>query len=159
MKVIFVDVDGVLNTPATWGAWSRMGYAAALESALIARVRQLALDTGARCVLSSTWRLNTGSKGEQGGYPMSIASFKQRGWLEAREHFVGATPYLAGLQRGQEIRAWLKAHPEVTAFVVLDDSSDMLGVEAHHVAVDPHVGLTDADCVWAKKILEMGPHV
>ncbi len=36
-------------------------------------------------------------------------------------------------ERGDEIREWLVKHPEVTAFVALDDGTDMTAVTAHHV--------------------------
>src|SRR5690606_16103734 len=53
MKVIFWDVDGVLNNPGTWGAWSKLGWSAALEPHLVKKARDVVRATGAKCVLSS----------------------------------------------------------------------------------------------------------
>lgn len=149
MKVIFWDVDGCLNTPDTWGAWSLNGSDEAIEPTLVARARQLHLDTGAMAVLSSTWRLSKMS----GGYPGTVQCLKRRGWPEAEDVFVGETPYLAGGQRGQEIAFWLMQHPEVTSFAIVDDATDMLGVAFRHVHIDFTVGVTEADCDAVKRLL------
>src|SRR5690606_10063266 len=75
MKVIFWDVDGVLNNPGTWGAWSKLGWSAALEPHLVKKARDVVRATGAKCVLSSTWRIGAGLE-------RTIECLKERGWPE-----------------------------------------------------------------------------
>ncbi|MGC2316150.1 MAG: HAD domain-containing protein, partial [Bradyrhizobium sp.] len=53
MKVIFLDIDGVLNCEKTPNP-RKFPYI--VDAALLARLRQLLERTGASVVLSSTWR-------------------------------------------------------------------------------------------------------
>jgi hypothetical protein len=53
MKVIFLDIDGVLNTTSSR---KPSKDAKVIEPALLRRFRSLVADTGALTVLSSTWR-------------------------------------------------------------------------------------------------------
>jgi hypothetical protein len=155
MKVIFWDIDGVLNTPQTWGAWSRLGWPESIEPELAARARQLHLDTGAKAVLCSTWRLNHKVMGglSLAGYEGTVDCLKQRGWPDAAKYFIGATPYLKGCQRGQEISLWLARHPKVDVFAIVDDATDMLGVAHRHVQTNFTLGVTDEDCAAVKALL------
>src|SRR4051812_25756326 len=107
MKVIFWDVDGVLNNTQTWGAWSKLGWKFAMNEDLVAMAGKVTAACDAKCVLSSTWRLGSG------GLVGTIMCLMERGWPDARERFIGATPHMGGLPRGLEIGAWLVEHPEV----------------------------------------------
>ena len=108
MKVLLLDIDGVVNNAHTWQRYG--GFIgidpemAALVKDIVARVK------GLKVVLSSTWRLNRKS-------------------LEEVKRVVGkiddVTPDL-GSSRGLEINAWLSEHPEVERYAILDDDSDML---------------------------------
>jgi hypothetical protein len=53
MKVIFLDIDGVLNTTATP---KPANDSRVVDPMLLARFRKLLFDTDAEVVLSSTWR-------------------------------------------------------------------------------------------------------
>src|SRR5690606_16495049 len=118
MKVIFWDIDGVLNSPGTWGQWAKDGdWSKALNPRMVARARDVVSKTGAKCVLSSTWRFAT-------GYDRTLDALAVNGWTTAREDFIGETPVLH-TQRGIEIGEWLLANPHVTDYVIVDDDSDM----------------------------------
>jgi hypothetical protein len=67
--------------------------------------------TGAKAVLSSTWRYD----------PAGLFSAKYWGIP-----FIGTTPDLPKKPRCTEILAWLKNHPKVTRFVIIDDEDDEL---------------------------------
>lgn len=144
MTVIFWDVDGVLNHPGIWGAWSKLGWSEAICPILAARACQLVKDTGAKCVLSSTWRLT--------GYERTLECLEQRGWPTAREDFIDATPHL-GTERGIEIGAWLVEHPDVHSFVIVDDADDMTTHMRRLVQTDGAKGLTDEDCARVRVLL------
>lgn len=142
MKVIFLDVDGVLNTRETWG------FERQFPLPLVARLRHLVDTTGAKIVVSSTWRISLMdrllSNLEVGGVP--------------RETVIDATPFLQphGLEavpRGIEIQAWLDSHPEVNTFVILDDGTDMAHLLPRLVQTDHVHGLTDADVDRAIEML------
>lgn len=150
-KFLFVDVDGVLNDP---GCWGKRPEAKAISPELVARLRQLVLDTGAKCVLSSTWRFAY-------GYDRTLAALKANGWPDVKDHFVGYTP-VRHTTRGHEIVEWLNDHTELMdiTFAVLDDctQSDTPGpefalVKDNWVVIDGSRGLQDADVARAKELL------
>ena len=108
MKVIFLDIDGVLNCKKTANP-RKLPYV--VDRRLLARLKQLLERTGAKVVLSSTWRYD----------PAGLFSAKHWGIL-----FIGITPDMPKRPRRDEIRAWLKKHPKVTRFAVIDDEDDEL---------------------------------
>jgi HAD domain in Swiss Army Knife RNA repair proteins len=108
MKVIFLDIDGVLNTT---GSRKPSKDAKVIEPALLGRFRSLVADTGARTVLSSTWRHE----------PDGLVSARGLG-----VPFSDVLPDLRPRPRNEEIIAWLKTHSEVDRFVVIDDDDDCL---------------------------------
>jgi len=108
MKAIFLDIDGVLNSDATPNP-RKFPYI--VDQRLLARFKQLVDATGAMVVLSSTWRVD----------PVGLLAAKL---FEVPFHDV--CPDTPGAPRCEEILAWLRAHPEVTRYVVLDDDDDCL---------------------------------
>ena len=108
MKVIFLDIDGVLNTTVMKNP-RKLPYVT--EKRLVGRFRTLARKTRAHVVLISTWR------------------YDPAGLFSARHHgipFHDCTPDLPHRPRRDEIMAWLKAHPRVARYAVLDDDDDDL---------------------------------
>lgn len=159
MKIIFLDIDGVLNSNAFLatnpGCMDRGGgWETQLDPFAVAKLSSLLDCTGAKLVLSSTWRK------DPIGLGVTQRALMARG-LESRFlPFLGATPSLwrtedgKVLCRGDEIQAWLDASPIlVERFVILDDSEDMGHLMDRLVRVDGGVGLTDADVLKAVKLL------
>jgi hypothetical protein len=56
---------------------------------------------------------------------------------------IDRTPDLPGRLRGEEIEAWLAAHPEVEVCAILDDDSDMLPHQPHFKTCFFRGGLTE----------------
>lgn len=108
MKVIFLDLDGVLNSKRTPNP-RNLPYV--IDEHLAARFRDLVDRTGAQVVLSSTWRYD----------PAGL--FTARRWGVP---FFDVTPDLPDRPRRDEILAWLECHPETSRYVVLDDEDDEL---------------------------------
>jgi hypothetical protein len=123
MKVIFLDIDGVLNTRTTPNP-RKLPYV--VDPALVKRFRQLLKGTGAKGVLSSSWRYD----------PAGVFSAKYHGIP-----FIDCTPDLKGKPRRAEILSWLKKHRRVTRYVVLDDDDDELD-ELPLFQPSPRTGLT-----------------
>src|SRR5437588_4123211 len=108
MKVIFLDIDGVLNCTNTPNS-RKFPYI--VDPKLLKRFKRLLRRTRAKVVLSSTWRYD----------PAGLFSAKHWGIP-----FIDVIPDMPSKPRSVEIRAWLKKHPEVTRFVVIDDEDDEL---------------------------------
>ena len=126
MKVIFLDVDGVLNS-------AQDGYSIRLKTDSHLKILQyIVKETGAKIVLSSSWRI--------GFTPASknlLARFKEYG-LEIMD----CTPEMSDLCRGDEIRKWLNdTDYTVENFVILDDEANMAEfAETNLVQTDTNVG-------------------
>lgn len=121
MKLIFLDVDGVLNCAETFEQ-RRDGNIAGtifdLDPRFVKRFKKIVKETGVKVVLSSTWRLHEDTR------------------QAVRNHgieFIDCTPYITdvGTKRGREINAWLSTYTAlkkepIEKFCILDDDSDML---------------------------------
>jgi hypothetical protein len=108
MKAIFLDIDGVLNCDATPNS-RRLPYI--VDELLLARFRDLVGATQATVVLSSTWRVD----------PVGLLAAE---FYEVP--FSDVCPDMPEAPRCEELLYWLRAHPEVTRYAVLDDSDDCL---------------------------------
>lgn len=106
MKVLFLDVDGVLNYREWFRIHGREDYP--LDPVCIELVQRIIKETGCKIVLSSTWRNHEGSVQE----------------LKKYFEIIDKTPHFSSF-RGDEIKAWLEKHPEVTKYAILDDDNDM----------------------------------
>ncbi len=170
MKVIFLDIDGVLNYQLFWktmrqadrykgtpkdapdGAHDICEEKVKLLNGLIER-------TGAKVVVSSTWRL--GNDAEQLQEVLEYRGFTGE--------VIGTTMYLRfanndyeySVPRGCEIKAWLEMNKgilgeKITKFkyVILDDDSDMLYWQRNnYVWIDPYCGLSPNTIYKAERIL------
>jgi hypothetical protein len=136
MRVIFLDIDGVL---APIRQWDRYGD---LDPACIEVLNEIVARGGADVVVSSTWRY--GKTAAELQEMLHAAGFVGR--------VVGATPTgKPGGSRGDEIAAWLAANP-VSGYVIIDDHGDVGGLREHLVQTQPARGLQPAD---APRVIEM----
>src|SRR5712672_638718 len=108
MKIIFLDIDGVLNCKSTPNP---RNFPYVVDRVLLRRLKRIVERTRAKVVLSSTWRYD----------PAGI--FSARHWGIP---FMDVTPDMPKKPRRDEILSWLKAHPKVKRFVVIDDEDDEL---------------------------------
>lgn len=127
MKVLFLDVDGVLNSQQYTATHPDADLCSNDPDAVLWVLRILAL-TGAKVVLTSSWRTVM---------PEIIAPIP----------LFDVTPRLDAFgARSAEIAAWLAAHPDVTDFAIVDDDADAGydGLAVHFVLVNDQVGLVEA---------------
>ena len=140
MKVIFLDVDGVLNS-------ARDYYSIELSTdSHLELLKELIDRTGAKIVLSSSWRMGLSIRGN---LVQRLADYN----LEIYD----TTPvlYFEGRKRGDEIRAWLDKHEDVVNFVILDDESDMCEfTKTNLVKTDTNFGLKRKNIEKAVEILD-----
>jgi hypothetical protein len=108
VKVIFLDIDGVLNCRSTPNP-RKFPYV--VDPRLLARLNTVTVHTGAAVVLSSTWRYD----------PAGLFSAEYH-----RVPFIDVIPDMPHRPRREEILAWLAEHRDVTKYAVLDDEDDEL---------------------------------
>jgi hypothetical protein len=108
MKVIFLDIDGVLNCKQTPNP-RKFPYI--IDQRLLARFKNLISRTNAQVVLSSTWRLD----------PAGVFSAEHYG-----VPFMDLCPDMPDRPRRDEALTWLSAHPDVARFAIIDDEDDEL---------------------------------
>ncbi len=124
MKVIFLDIDGVLNTYSTRTTVAGYNF---VEDHLIQMLKQLVERTGAKLVLSSTWREGWDMLVHPEDFPcvcQEDVRLYEALVEKLREYDLELIDYtpIFGV-RGQEIDRWLQnSAPEpVEAYVILDD--------------------------------------
>jgi hypothetical protein len=108
MKVIFLDIDGVLNSNNTPNP---RNFPYVVDKQLLARLKKLLNRTGAKVVLTSSWRLD----------PIGIFAAKHWG-----VPFIDVSPDMPKKTRRDEVLAWLSKHPNVTRYAIIDDEDDEL---------------------------------
>lgn len=124
MKILFLDVDGVLNSRRTATAFNEFPWDVnpddlrLFDNVAIGLVKKICNETDSKIILSSTWR-------HQEGMFEKMAKV-----LELP--IIGRTPIKIGGNRGQEIQMWLDDHRgTVDKYAIVDDDSDMLGSQTH----------------------------
>ena len=143
MLFAFLSLDGVLNSYGYFkGRPEASGNAIgpkAFDPEAIRRVNVLA-DAGVKFVLTSAWR---GTAGLYDG--IAKAGFVGR--------WAGETPRMSSL-RGLEIIEYLRTHPKVKSYVILDDDMDMFHLSYRHVRTNYfRGGFLDEHLEQALKIL------
>ena len=168
-KVIFLDVDGVLNSNRT------LHEDISLEDDLISNLKELVDKTGAKIILSSSWRLSTEAVAtlmdKLDKFGLVISGMTCDGvdldWLEKYE-FDATKKYLDTKfdydenkqikithDRGAEIFKWLHDHDDC-AYVILDDEIEDIKPyfsESVIVKTSYKTGLTKEDVKKAIQIL------
>jgi len=116
VKVIFLDVDGVLNFYRSVFGLGGYGHdftnesMAKFDNCALGMIRKVCQETGAVICFSSTWRIGRSPEECAKGLDLPI---------------IDKTPSLNAI-RGLEIKTWLDQHPEVERYAIIDDDSDML---------------------------------
>jgi hypothetical protein len=113
-KVLFLDIDGVLNDNKTPIRFDVKNIPLHMDPVLVYRLNLIVDRVDCSLVLSSSWRID-------------------KNWRQIMRangifgEFLDRTPDNRLLtSRGREIKQWLDEHPEVTRYAILDDNADML---------------------------------
>ncbi len=117
MKVIFLDIDGVLNSSVY--DRQRSEKDGNIDKTRLTLIKGLVDKTGAKIVLSSSWR-NHWEKNfdECDDIGKEIISDFASAGLEIYDK----TPKVGYLERSEEIHMWLKENHDVEKFVIFDDN-------------------------------------
>jgi hypothetical protein len=144
LRVIFLDIDGVL---APIRRWDRYGD---LDRACILVLNEIVARGGADVVVSSTWRYAK-------TVPQLQAMLDAEGFSgRVLDKTPSGTP---GASRGEEIAVWLAQHV-VHGYVIIDDHADMGELRSRLVQTHPAHGLQPSDVARAVALLMMpGPRM
>lgn len=133
MKIIFLDVDGVLNCSQTFidrhKHWLLTGeHVIELDESKIQLLKQLVDASGANIVLSSTWRKGWIGNPTLKHHMTKHALELDKMLLKYDLHIMSKTPMSDDGKRGTEISDWLSIQQRIIDnYVILDDdTSDML---------------------------------
>lgn len=153
-KVIFLDIDGVLNSDL-WNEKNQHAISGGLliDSDKVELLSEIVIRTGANIVLHSGWKFWFNSKLE----PLRKESHVLVELFEQRNLAItDITPDFSteeirktkkfSLVKGKEILAWLDEHPNVENWIVIDDldlHNDEM--ERHQVRTNQITGLTRED--------------
>lgn len=118
--VLFLDIDGVLNSRDCWGRLK--GQRHKIDREKVALLNEVVAATGCRIVMSSTWRAD-----------LRCRTILREYGLKAHFHRAWRTPEFSYGHplygpRGHEIADWL-ARNGSPAYAIVDDDSDMLPEE------------------------------
>ena len=180
-KVLFLDIDGVLNSDSFFNSdyYKKLRQSKGEQGCMhdprkIALLSEIVKKTHCKVVMSSSWRcfyFGKNDKCKMLAKPIK-KDFKKYG-IRIKEHVNDAidTEYAKKyddwfwsertepfeitqfFERGLEIKNYLKAHPEVKQFAILDDCDGDLHLHGEHfVQTNCLVGLTKKD---VEKVIEL----
>ena len=149
MKIIFLDIDGVLNHQLWFKSQkdkkvidTDLEYnRSMIDETRVDLLNDLIKETKAKVVISSSWRKNHTKEELQ-------TMLEDKG-------------YVYSVPRGNEIKAWLETNKGIlnnkmsnVPYVIFDDDSDMLLWQRENFFwVDPYCGLTPNTIYKAKRFL------
>jgi hypothetical protein len=123
IKVIFLDIDGVLNVIPT----DYDEYGAIFHKHFEDNLRWIIEETGAKIVISSTWRFDGLKKMRDmwsfRGLPGEVIDITPDCHDLVNE---GRFEYFDHVDRGHEIDYWLEGRTDIENYVIIDDDNDFL---------------------------------
>ncbi|KXY51001.1 hypothetical protein AT268_31145 [Bacillus cereus] len=129
MKLIFLDIDGVMNH-SNYFVRSKHHMLQAFCPTALANLKEILEKCDAKIVVSSTWRKLGSVK------ILKRAIFSHYG---LQKYVIGRTPELRGEPRGAEIQAFMDNFKNpIDRFIIIDDGDDMLHLSDRLVLTNPY---------------------
>ena len=167
MKIIFLDIDGVLTNESSLQKkyeyrLRHNEYISEIDKQCIKRLSVIVQMTGAKIVLSSSWRNDWKNGIEQ-------LKFEKSKWLQYlfdqyHIEIIGITPMIPRTEkqnekyhswRENEIMYYLKNHNDIKSFCVIDDEIfDLFTLKHYLVKTNRKYGLQESHIKEAFKILK-----
>ena len=162
-KVVFLDIDGVLNIREFQSDMKKdtpkdeFGYA--FDPVAVANLAHIIEETGADIVISSSWRFYGVPKlrkmWEIRNLPGSVLDITPNTVSDEMLLNADLDEMELGVCRGNEIKEWLSKHKgEVSNYVIIDDFDDLLQEQmGHAVITNTLIGISESDAEKAITIL------
>lgn len=152
MNVLFLDYDGVVNTPMWNDDGTHCRYNFPKDNKVnnfqaVQWISEFCQRANYSIVVTSTWRLDD-------NYKECLIN----GGLRTGIKIVGKTEHLSseGKCRGDEIKAYLDSHPKVEKYIIVDDEDDILEEQKQYfVQTDGCFGFGEADMFKCNRIHNM----
>ena len=142
MKVIFLDIDGVMNSEDWYN--EHLGEGDIDYRAV--RLLKLYIEThDIHIVISSSWRDIT--------LKQTLLTLTETPMIDIIGRIIGQTPRSYDGNRGKEIDMWLNDRPEVDEFYIIDDDDFDIHQKDRLIHIDYMHGLTQQDLdkmTWKK---------
>ncbi len=162
-KVIFLDIDGVLNTKEWYSKVTndtpKDEYGYAFDPVAVANLDNIIKKTGAVIVISSSWKFYGVTKLKKmwklRNLPGEIIDITPNTISDDILLNANLDEMKLGVCRGNEIKEWLSKHKsEISNYVIIDDYEDLLPEqEDYTVLTNSLIGITEFDAEKAIKIL------
>ena len=139
MNVVFLDYDGVVNTPMweydpakkKWKCRYGQPWDGKVNNTQAVQwVSEFCENHHYAIVVTSTWRIDDDK----------WRHYLEWAGLRNTVEIIGRTPVLSDKKRGDEISAYLAEHPEITGYLIFDDETDMGEHITRLVRCDPGHG-------------------
>lgn len=166
-KIIFLDIDGVLNTERHHEYCHKNNlpnsdeYGYLFDPNSVSNLTTIVEETGANIVISSSWKFSGISVlldiWNNRSLPGKVIDITPN--TVSDEHLLHAdleNMELIGY-KGYEIKEWLSAQGKnISNYVILDDEANMLSEQQdHYVQINPITGISEEDAKRAIQILNM----
>ena len=134
MKIIFLDIDGVLTSLRTCVALDGGGLWTEFDPVGVAIIKRLCENHNYKIVISSTWRWGNADRLHEQLTKHNLKQFLHEDWRTE----------LLNTNRGAEVHRWLSKHPETLEYLIFDDDSDFTDEQKPNlILTDPMNGITD----------------
>ena len=150
MKILFLDVDGVVSTFAQ--GWR-------LDAEKLSLLKEIIDNTNAKIVVSSSWKVGYDDVDKfietLGGRRKSETIKNNENMFQWFCDNIYDITDSNGSWRGDEIQRWIDTHKEeIESYVILDDDSDMRDHNLlNFVQTDGYEGITSREVKLCTKIL------
>jgi len=145
-KVLFLDIDGVLNSKLYYKyIYKPSDFVSRFDPYCVILVKRLIEEFSLKIVISSSWR-----NGSVNRLMKELNEYNMVEYLHEDWH----TPVVRRASRGKEIKLWLDSHPEVQDYLILDDNENLLDNQfSRFVKTNNYLGMVQERYHHARNLL------
>jgi hypothetical protein len=151
-KIIFLDIDGVMNRcraayrPDIKSEIEEIEADELFEDFAVSNLNSIVEETNCYFVISSAWRVYYDIEKLKTIFTLNGFKYSNR--------IIDYTPrFFSYVPRGREIKKWLEDNKFEGEFVIIDDNDDMCELKDRLVFTDSYDGLTDEKALEVKQKL------